>query len=141
MASGKTWRCWPGALDVNCTIAVDGNHQIIACELTTPETGDPTAVPDLLDQTDTPFEIFMGDGAYDGDPAALALLKKQPNAQAIVPPHKTAVISANGDTQRDDHIRVIGSYGRIAWQKKTSHGLRTLPNLPCNDISVFLATR
>lgn len=40
----------------------------LACEFTTPEVGEPTAVPDLLAQIDTPFETFMGDGAYDGDP-------------------------------------------------------------------------
>ncbi|MEQ1638412.1 MAG: hypothetical protein ABL903_17185 [Methylococcales bacterium] len=80
-------------------------------------------------------------GAYNGDPVSQAVLNKQPNAQVIVPPHKTAVVSANGDAQRDDHIRVIDQYGHIAWQKKTSYGLRTLPNWLGNDISVFLATQ
>jgi len=43
----------------------------------------------------------------------------------IVPPHKTAVYSPAGDSQRDNHIQVIGQYGRIAWQKKTSYVLRS----------------
>jgi len=44
-------------------LAVDEKHQILACELTTPEAGDSTAVHGMLDQIDTPFEAFMGDGA------------------------------------------------------------------------------
>ena len=113
----RTWR--------KLHLAVDENHQILACELTTPEVGDPTAVPDLLAQIDTPFETFMGDGAYDGEPVANAVLTQQPQAQVVVPPHKTAVLSAAGDTQRDGHIRAIEEDGRIGWQKKTDYGLRS----------------
>ena len=43
-------------------LAIDENHHVLACELTTPEVGDPTAVPDLLDPITTPFDTFMGDG-------------------------------------------------------------------------------
>ena len=50
----RTWR--------KSHLAVDENHEILACELTIPEVGDPSAVTDLLDQIDTPFETFMGDG-------------------------------------------------------------------------------
>jgi hypothetical protein len=112
----RTWR--------KLHLAVDENHQILACELTTPEVGDPTAVPDLLDQIDTPFETFMGDGAFDGETTSQAVLSKQPEAQIVVPPHKTAVCSNAGDTQRDQHIRDIKEHGRIAWQKKNDYGLR-----------------
>ena len=107
----RTWR--------KLHLAIDENHQIIACELITPETGDPTAVPGLLDQIDTPFNTFIADGAYDGDPVSKAVLSLQPDAQVIVPPHKTAVCSPADDSQRDEHIRVIDELGRIAWQKKT----------------------
>ncbi|HEY8905869.1 MAG TPA: IS5 family transposase [Rhodoferax sp.] len=112
----RTWR--------KLHLAVDENHQILACELTTPEVGDPTAVPDLLDQIDTSFETFMGDGAFDGEPVSEAILAKQPDAVVIVPPHKTAVLSGAGNTQRDEHIREIAAHGRIAWQKKNGYGLR-----------------
>jgi transposase len=121
VAARRTWR--------KLHLAVDENHQIIACELTTPETGDPTAVPDLLAKIDTSFDTFIADGAYDGDPVSQAVLSQQPNAQVIVPPHKTAVCSPASDSQRDDHIRVIGQYGRIAWQKKTGYGLRNYAEL------------
>lgn len=113
----RTWR--------KLHLAVDENHQILACELTTPEVGDPTAVPDLLAQIDTPFDTFMGDGAYDGEPVSQAVLTKQPDAQVVVPPHKTAVYSVAGDTQRDEHIRAIEEHGRMGWQKKTDYGLRS----------------
>src|SRR5450759_4084384 len=113
----RTWR--------KLHLAVDEKHQILACELTTPEVGDPTAVPDLLAQITTPFDIFMGDGAYDGEPVSQAVLDKQPNAQVVVPPQKNAVCSDACDTQRDQHIQTIAQQGRIAWQQKTGYNLRS----------------
>ena len=98
-------------------------------KLTTPETGDPTAVPDLLGQIDTPFDTFMADGAYDGDPVSKAVLSRLPNAKVIVSPHKTAVCSPGGDSQRDNPIQVIDQNGRIAWQKKTDYGFRNYAEL------------
>jgi hypothetical protein len=112
----RTWR--------KLHLAVDENHQILACELTTPEVGDPTAIADLLDQIDSPFETFIGDGAYDRDTVSKAVLAKQSDALIVVPPHKTAVLSSTGDTQRDEHIRDIKAHGRIAWQRKNGYGLR-----------------
>ena len=113
----RTWR--------RLHLAIDENHNVLACELTMPEVGDPTAVPDLLDQITTSFDTFMGDGAYDGEPVAQAVLNKQPNAQVVVPPHKNAVCSDAGDTQRDQHIQIIEQQGRIAWQQKTGYNLRS----------------
>jgi hypothetical protein len=117
----RTWR--------RLHLAIDENHNVLACELTTPEIGDPTAVPDLLDQITTPFDTFMGDGAYDGEPVAQAVLNKQPNAQVVVPPHKNAVCSDAGGTQRDQHIQTIAEQGRIAWQRKTGYNLRSYVEL------------
>jgi len=113
----RTWR--------KLHLAVDENHQILACDLTTPEVGDPTAVPGLLDQIETPFEVFMGDGAFDGKPVFNAVLAKQADAKVVVPPHKIAVRSDAGDTQRDEHIRVIEEHGRLAWQKENDYCLRS----------------
>jgi len=121
VAARRTWR--------KLHIAVDENHQIIACDLTTPEVGDTTAVPDLLDQISTPFDTFMADGAYDGDPVSDAVLDKQPAARIVIPPHKIGICSATGDSQRDGHIRTIKQQGRIAWQKKTNYGLRSYVEL------------
>ena len=113
----RTWR--------KLHLATDENHQVLACELTKPDVGDPTAVPDLLDQITTPFETFMADGAYDGDPVSQAVLDKQPDAHAVIPPHKSAVCSERGDSQRDRHIQTIAQEGRIAWQRKTGYNLRS----------------
>ena len=121
VAARRTWR--------KLHLAVDEKHQVVACELTTPEVGDPTAVPDLLNQIETPFEAFMADGAYDGEPISQAVLSKQPDAKVVVPPHKTAVVSAKGDTQRDQHIQTITQLGRIAWQNNTDYNLRNYAEL------------
>ncbi len=82
-------------------LAIDEHHQVLTCELTTPEVGDPTAVVHLLGQIATPFDAFIGDGAYDGEPVATAVLSQQSKAKINIPPHKTAVRSEAGDTQRD----------------------------------------
>ena len=50
-------------------------------------------------------------------------------AQVVVPPHNTAVYSADGDSQRDNHIRLFDELGRIPWQKKTGYGLRNYAEL------------
>ncbi len=110
-------------------LAVDEHHQWIAVELTTPEVGDPSAVPDLLEQIDSGFDQFIADGAYDGDPVCQAVLEKQSEAQVVIPPHKTAILSAQGDTQRDHHIRTIEAHGRMAWQKRTGYHKRNYVEL------------
>lgn len=113
----RTWR--------KLYLAVDENRQILACELTTPEVGDPTAVPDLLEKIETPFNVSVGDGAYDGEPVFRAVLAKQPYAQVIVPPHNTTVYSVAGDTKRDEHIRAIEEHGRLSRHKKIDYGSRS----------------
>jgi hypothetical protein len=47
----------------------------------------------------------------------------------VIPPHKTAVLSTAGDTQRDHHIEVIAQQGRLAWQKVTGYNLRNYAEL------------
>jgi hypothetical protein len=121
VAARRTWR--------KLHLAIDEKHQVLACELTTPEVGDPTAVPDLIEQITAPFQAFMGDGAYDGEPVSEAVLNKQPDAQVVIPPHKTAVVSAACDTQRDHHIQTIAELGRIAWQQITGYNMRNYVEL------------
>jgi hypothetical protein len=117
----RTWR--------KLHLAIDEHHQVLACELTTPEVGDPSAVADLLHQIVTPFETFIGDGNYDGESVSRAVLDHQPHAQVVIPPHKTAVLSGAGDTQRDHHIEVIAQHGRLAWQRITGYNLRNYAEL------------
>jgi hypothetical protein len=42
------------------------------------------------------------------------MLSKQPDAQVVIPPHKTAVLSVVHNTQRDEHIKTIACKRRIA---------------------------
>jgi Transposase DDE domain len=98
-------------------LALNEHHEILACELTTPEVGDPSVVPALLDHIAEPFQSFMGDGAYDAEPVSTAELAKQLNAKVVVPPHRTAVCSSAGDTERDKDIRDLAQHGRLAWKK------------------------
>lgn len=121
VAARRTWR--------KLHLAIDEHHQVLACELTPPDVGDTTAVPDLLDQITTPFETFIGDGAYDGEPVAQAVLTKQPDAQVIIPPHKSAVLSATGTTWRDQHIATIAQKGRATWQRITGYNFRSYVEL------------
>jgi hypothetical protein len=72
----RTWR--------KLHLGVDENHQIIVCELTDKSIGDTTAIDSILDQVEE-FEVFMGDGAYDGNPVYKKIISKCPNADIIVP--------------------------------------------------------
>jgi len=117
----RTWR--------KLHLAIDEKHQILACELTTPEVGDSTAIPDMLDQITTSFDTFLADGAYDGDPVSEAVFGKQSDVQVVIPPHKTAVVSVTGHTQRDQHIQTIAELGRIAWQQITGYSMRNYVEL------------
>ena len=47
--------------------------RIVCSDLATDDIGDPTALPGLLDQIDGPVEMFIADGAYDGEPTVKAL--------------------------------------------------------------------
>lgn len=117
----RTWR--------KLHLAVDEKHQMIAVELTTPEIGDPTAIPDLLKQIDTDFDTFIADGAYDGEPVYQAVLEKEPEAHVVIPPHKDAVLSKQGNSQRDGHIQTLEAHGRMNWQRRTGYNQRNYAEL------------
>ena len=117
----RTWR--------KLHIAIDENHQIIAYDITDNSKGDPTTAVDLLDQIEHSFNVVMGDGAYDSVKLTNAILSKQPDASIVIPPPSDAVISQEGNTQRDQHICLLEEVGRIAWQKKNDYGLRSLVEL------------
>lgn len=54
----RSWRKLHLGLDL-----VSG--EIVCSDLTKDDVGDPTALPDLLDQVDAPVNLFLADGAYD----------------------------------------------------------------------------
>ena len=113
----RTWR--------KLHIVIDEKHQIIAYDITDNSKGEPTTAVDLLDQIEHSFNVVMGDGAYDSAKLTNAILNKQPDASIVVPPPSDAVISQKGNTQRDQHIRLIEEFGRIAWQQENDYGLRS----------------
>ncbi|MBX5212429.1 IS5 family transposase [Rhizobium sp. NZLR11] len=121
-AKHKRWRKLHLGLDLV-------SSEIICSDLTTDEIGDPTALPDLLDQIDSCVARFIADGAYDGvQTRNLLAARLADNPDVIIPPPKNAV--ANSDaavkpTVRDRHIAEIALRGRLAWQKSTGYNQRT----------------
>jgi hypothetical protein len=51
------------------------------------------------------------------------------DVRMIIPPHVTAVLSAEGEhkpSQRGQHILSIAARGRLGWQEETDYGQRAL---------------
>jgi len=111
-------------------LAVDPDTgEVLASELTTTEDGDASLVGPLLDQIARPLGAVLADGAYDGDPVYRAVSAHTPDAEVIIPPRATAVLSdtaASAPTQRDRHIQMIAERGRLGWQRVVGYGRRSL---------------
>ena len=74
---------------------------------------------------------MTADGAYDGEPVYQAVARHQsdPVPDIVIPPRASAVPSAQSaeaQSQRDHHIRIIAEKGRMGWQKATGYGRRNL---------------
>jgi hypothetical protein len=123
-ARGKrTWR--------KLHLAVDPGGEILACELTTNEEGDASQVAPLLEGIAGPLGSVIADGAYDGEPVYRAVSERQPDppVDVVIPPRSTAAPSVDAGTapsQRDRHVQLIRDKGRMAWQKATGYGRRSL---------------
>ena len=81
---------------------------------------DGSQVEALLDQITSPLASFTGDGAYDQAGIYGTVAMRHPEADVIVPPRSTAVLSemaASTPTQRDRHLQSIAEHGRMGWQK------------------------
>ena len=55
--------------------------------------------------------------------------QRHPDAEVIVPPRSTAVLSDDVEatpTQRDRHLQSIAAHGRIGWQKRSGYTRRAL---------------
>ena len=107
----------------NVTIWFSEDHHVVACELTDNSVGDSSAIEGLLNQVDD-FDIFMGDGAYDGDPTYKKILDKNSQATVVIPPRKNAVEESSDYEQRNVHTAAIKNLGRMAWQKLMNYGIR-----------------
>lgn len=120
----RSWRKLHIALDA-------ATSEIVAHTLTDKESDDAGQLPVLLDQVEGEIASIMADGAYDGGPSyeVVAARRADPPPDVVIPPRTTAVpskTSANQPTQRDRHIQLIAEKGRMAWQKTTGYGRRSL---------------
>src|SRR5450432_3729786 len=56
----------------------------------------------------------------------MKLTRRHPKADVIIPPRSTTIISENGTTRLDAHLRTIERHGRIGWQRRFDHCRRSL---------------
>ena len=121
-ATRRSWRKLHLGLDL-----VSGD--IVCSDLTTDDVGDPTALPDLLDQIDADVAQFIADGAYDGDPTSDLLIERfGETVEIIIPPPKNAVSSpdaVDNPTLRDQRLAAIRTGGRMAWQVSSGYNQRS----------------
>ena len=110
-------------------LAVDAdNGMIVARTLTDQDTDDPSQVAPLLDQIDGGIAKVTADGAYDGAPTYATIAAHGDDIEVVIPPRSTAVINGEQGSfaQRDRHLEMITERGRLAWQKATDYGKRSL---------------
>jgi hypothetical protein len=92
--------------------------QIVCSELTTDDIGDPKALSALLEQINAPVDLFLADGACDGEPTIDLLTERFGSAIEVkIPPPKNAVLSphaARSQITRHCHISDIAACGRMA---------------------------
>lgn len=87
-------------------------------------TDDPSQVGSLLAQVDEELCKVIADGAYDGAPTYQAIAHYGDDIEMVIPPRKTAVPGTELGplNQRDRHIDMIHTQGRLAWQTATGYG-------------------
>jgi hypothetical protein len=111
-------------------IGVDAESgQILASELTSHDVDDGSQAEPLLDQITVPLVSLTGDGAYDQAGIYGTVAERHPEADVIVPPRSTAVLSEDVEatpTQRDRHLQSIAEHGRMGWQKRSGYSRRAL---------------
>ena len=113
-------------------LAVDaGTGEIVACVLTDNGADDAGEVPALLEQIEGEVASVAADGAYDGEPVyrAVADHQRDPPPDVVIPPRASAVpgtVGVDARSRRDCHIRSIAERGRMAWQRATGYGRRSL---------------
>jgi Transposase DDE domain len=102
----------------------------VAHVLTDRDGGDITQVSALLATVEGRIVSVTADGAYDGETVyqEAAACQHDPPIAVIIPPRSSSVVTteSHGQTVRDRHVRRIAEKGRLAWQKETGYGRRSL---------------
>lgn len=137
--SRRCWRKLHLALDTN-------TNQIVACVLTPQDMDDPSQVGPLLDQIPAHIEIdqVTADGAYDGEATYKAILDRQGDIAVVIPPRAGALPSqADGSivTQRDAHVLMMESLGRLGWQEAAGYGKRSLVETAMGRYKTIIGAR
>ena len=113
-------------------LAVDAETgEIVAHVLTDKDAGDITQVPALLATVEASIASVIADGAYDGGAVYQAAAARQPDppADIVIPPRSSLVVPTDNTdipTARDRHVQFIAEKGRMAWQKATGYGRRSI---------------
>jgi Transposase DDE domain len=129
-------------------LAVDaGTGEIVAGVLTDNAADDAGEVPALLGQVEGEIASVAADGAYDGEPVYRAIASRQPDPppDVVVPPRASAVPgtedAAGARSQRDRHIRSIAERGRMARQRATGYGRRSLAETAVGRYKAIIGPR
>ncbi len=104
---------------------MDDDGFIVAATLTKSGEDDPSTVPDLLEQVDSPIKRFTADGAYDTR-SVYELLGEVGTAdiKIVIPPRRGAVPSdgaAGTWAQRNATLETIRNIGRQGWQRESGY--------------------
>ena len=84
------------------------------------------------------------DGAYDGAPTYDTIAAHGDDIQIVIPPRSTAVLSGELgplEQQRDRHLEMITEKGRLAWQKATDYGQRSLVETTMGRFKALIGPR
>jgi len=107
-----------------------GSGEIAAHVLTEGHADDAAQAPGLLEQAEDRVVTVTADGAYDSDAVYHAATRQHgPSPEVVIPPRASAVSSTDdpaAQTPRDRHIQLIAEQGRMAWQRTTGYGRRSL---------------
>ncbi len=120
--------------------------EIVAGVLTDNGADDAGEVPALLEQVEGEVASVTADGAYDGEPVYRAVASRQPDPppDVVIPPRSSAVPStedAGARGQRDRHILCIAERGRMAWQRATGYGRRSLAETAVGRFKAIIGPR
>jgi hypothetical protein len=104
--------------------------EIVAHVLTDEDGGDITQVSALLATVEGRIASVIADGAYDGEAVYREAVARQhdPPVDVVIPPRSLSVVTTKTDCNatRDRHVQLIAEKGRMAWQKATGYGCRSL---------------